>query len=363
MLCGMNETPSLGTTHLGAESAVLIGEKALLEMRQRHIAPTPKNYALIYNYLSGYNTELQHALDILFKSTLDPDQLQMRLEMLHDTYITGSAMTQEAFSLASERLQKTVSEIHDFLTIANSQTTNFSAQLGDANKELNLQMERTASTGSLRMQDIQSVVSKLIEETHAMVEENHYLSERVNSSSQELSELRKDLAHVREEAYTDPLTGAANRKSFDSRLLQAAAECTENSQPLTLLLMDVDHFKRFNDTFGHQAGDQVLRLVAQTFVKSVKGQDTAARYGGEEFAIILPNTNLANGLRVAESLRQVVATKEVVNRQTNKKLGQITISVGATEYRPGESLEDCIERADKALYQAKHNGRNRVEQN
>lgn len=356
MMCGMGTT----SPHLGAESATRIAERAFIEMSGRHITPSPKNYALIYTYFSGMNPELQHALDILFKSNLDTEQLQMRLEMLHDTYVTGSMLTQEAFTMASDRLQSALVQVQDFLAMAGTQTNSFSNQLGDANREFGLQMERS-NGGSLRLQDIQSVLGKLIEETKIMMDENQYLVEKLGASSQELTELRKDLASVREEAFTDPLTGIANRKCFDSRLLQAAAECVEEDKPLTLLLLDIDYFKRFNDTFGHQAGDQVLRLVAQTFLRSVKGQDTAARYGGEEFAVILPHTNLQNGLRVAESLRNAVATKEVVNRQTNKKLGQVTISVGATQYHVGESLEDFIERADQALYRAKDAGRNRVE--
>jgi diguanylate cyclase len=160
---------------------------------------------------------------------------------------------------------------------------------------------------------------------------------------------------------TDALTGIANRKAFDMRLLQAAAETSEENQPLCLLIVDIDFFKKFNDTHGHQAGDQIIRLVAQTFKKGLKGQDTAARYGGEEFALILPNTSMDNALRVAEMLRRTVEHKEVINRANQEKLGQITISVGVAQYRAGESLESFIERADAALYRAKQNGRNRVE--
>ena len=126
-------------------------------------------------------------------------------------------------------------------------------------------------------------------------------------------------------------------------------------------LDDLDFFKKFNDTHGHQAGDQIIRLVAQTFKRGLKGQDTAARYGGEEFAIILPHTVLDNAVRVAEVLRRTVANKEVVNRTNQQKLGQITISVGVAQYRHGEALEGLIERADAALYRAKQGGRNRVE--
>jgi diguanylate cyclase len=162
-----------------------------------------------------------------------------------------------------------------------TQTSQFNTSLGDATGRLG---DTTNSPEVIR-----AVVGQLVEEAKAMMVQNETLQQQLAESSQELSELREDLAAVREEAMTDALTGIANRKAFDMRLLQAAAEASEENEPLCLLVVDIDYFKKFNDTYGHQAGDQVIRLVAQTFKKGLKGQDTAARYGGEEFAIILPN--------------------------------------------------------------------------
>jgi diguanylate cyclase len=125
-------------------------------------------------------------------------------------------------------------------------------------------------------------------------------------------------------------------------------------------MVDIDHFKSFNDNFGHQIGDQVLRLVARTLIEGVKGKDVAARYGGEEFVILLPDTTLPAGVAVGNSLRKAVATKDVINRSSGEKLGRITMSVGVAEFTPGEKITDLIERADAALYTAKHNGRNQV---
>jgi diguanylate cyclase len=125
-------------------------------------------------------------------------------------------------------------------------------------------------------------------------------------------------------------------------------------------MLDIDHFKSFNDNFGHQVGDQVLRLVARTLTDGIKGRDIAARYGGEEFVILLPETNLAHAMILAESLRKSLAAKEVINRASGEFLGRITMSIGVAQYYSSEDVNELIERVDSALYTAKHNGRNQV---
>jgi diguanylate cyclase len=126
------------------------------------------------------------------------------------------------------------------------------------------------------------------------------------------------------------------------------------------MLLDIDHFKRFNDTWGHQTGDQVLRLVAMTLKSNIKGKDMAARYGGEEFAAILPETDLEGAIIAADNIRKAIQAKELLKRSTNEKLGRITASLGVAMYRPGDTPGSLIERADRCLYAAKHAGRNRV---
>jgi diguanylate cyclase len=126
------------------------------------------------------------------------------------------------------------------------------------------------------------------------------------------------------------------------------------------MLTDIDHFKAFNDNFGHLTGDQVLRLVAMAVKHNVKGKDTAARYGGEEFAVVLPNTALRAAVTVAEHIRRAVMAKELMKRSTGEQLGGITISIGVAALRKGDSGQSLIERADICLYAAKRHGRNRV---
>src|SRR5262249_8845478 len=172
--------------------------------------------------------------------------------------------------------------------------------------------------------------------------------------------LQENLEAVRTESLTDPLTSLANRKYFDQVLTRVMSEASARGEPLSLMMTDIDHFKKFNDTFGHLTGDQVLRLVAQAMKQNVKGQETAAGYGGEEFAVILPGTTLRQALTVAENVRRAVMTKELMKRSTGEHLGRITVSIGVAFYRRSETAQSFIERADACLYAAKRSGRNRT---
>jgi diguanylate cyclase len=207
---------------------------------------------------------------------------------------------------------------------------------------------------------LRAIVESLVQTTKTMELSNHQLEERLLASKQEINELQEHLETVRTESLTDPLTQLANRKFFDITLEQSIAEALTKNEPLSLMLTDIDHFKTFNDSYGHLTGDQVLRLVAMSVKHNVKGKDTAARYGGEEFAIVLPNTVLRAAVTVAEHIRRTVMTKELMKRSTGEHLGRVTISIGVATLRKGDSGQSLIERADTCLYAAKRNGRNRV---
>jgi diguanylate cyclase len=125
-------------------------------------------------------------------------------------------------------------------------------------------------------------------------------------------------------------------------------------------MTDIDHFKKFNDTYGHQTGDQVLRLVALAVKQNIKAQDIACRYGGEEFAIILPHVGLEDAAEIGENIRNAVMSKELVKRSTGENLGRVTISVGIATYENIDTVHSIVSRADEALYLAKDAGRNLV---
>ena len=323
-------------------------DKALKAMIAHEIAPTPQNYAVWYTYSAGTLPELTRTLDILLsnKQHFTPDLSAELYARFFDASGQLGILTD-----AGGRLTHIVDQVRKHIETATGEATAFGRTLDDFSEAIGDGDEPTT---------IRALVADLVVETQRVAERNRTLEEKLTKASGEVCELKQHLETVQREALTDALTGIPNRKSFDTRLREAARDAMEGDEHLCLLIADIDHFKRFNDTYGHQIGDQVLRLVARTLTDSVKGRDTPARFGGEEFAIILPQTSLAAAQTVAEHIRQGLMRRKVVGRDKSRDYGSVTISFGAAEYRPGEPLATFVDRADAALYRAKRDGRNRV---
>jgi diguanylate cyclase len=330
------------------EQAAEIAESALSLMKERKLPANPNNFAVWFHYHSQRDPNLKRTLDMLLKSgeAITEDQLTEIYEKFFTFEHEGSVL-QKATTRINEELGNLLKHL--------GEAGDGAAEYGKVLKIFSGKLSVSDDTSGL-----QALVDNIITATRAMEDRNRKLEEKLTESSDEINHLREDLEDMRREAMTDGLTGIPNRKVFDMALRQAARDVEEENDELSLLIADIDHFKKFNDTYGHQVGDQVLRLLANTLVACIKGQDTAARYGGEEFGVILPRTSLPNAVKVAEAIRQRLGHKKVMNRTTGKSLGEIKISIGVGRYRHGEPLPQLISRADAALYMAKNTGRDKV---
>ena len=312
------------------------------------LSPTPENFRIWFVHLSGEDAALSRAVVQIQQEgrTLD----EGRWAELYERFFVRVA-EERALLTAGKRLNELASELNREVAAFGGETAKFGSSLSEVQERV-----FAARNGDR----IRSIVQGMVEETRRMQAQATQVEGSLRSSMAEIDGLRRDLQAAWSEARTDALTGIANRKHFDQALRVAAAQALEQGVNACLLLADIDHFKHFNDVYGHVLGDQVLRLVASLLRHNIKGQDLVARYGGEEFAVILPATRLADAKTLADRLRELVASRRVQLKDRGQTLGRVTLSIGVAEFRPGERCVDWIGRADGALYEAKHAGRNRV---
>jgi diguanylate cyclase len=321
---------------------------ALTLMTDVGVAATPDNFELFYAYASGENTALCQVMTAFINSKKEftPEILtDLRLRCL------SGARTAQLMDSLGGNIDALIGNILGQLESSARDTADYKDTLSAATGQL---------VGERSPADVRKLVDGLVAATRAMEHRAKSLEGELQVSSQQVSELRTKLADVRKESMTDPLTNIANRKAFDEAIRTAMDAVNADGEAVTLLLCDIDHFKAFNDNWGHLTGDQVLRLVAQCLSENVKGRDTAARYGGEEFTVLLRGTGLEAATRVANQIRANVETKKLVKKSTGDILGSITISIGVAQLAPGETAESAVRRADACLYGAKHSGRNLV---
>ncbi|WMT88723.1 GGDEF domain-containing protein [Pelagibacterium sp. 26DY04] len=334
-------------TNLDFDRASGFANAAFALLKRSQIPPFPVYFELFYTYATGANTDLNAEINaILAQGPLSIETASA----LCERFLKISDI-EDKLRAISQMMSQKISDVNQAIDIAMETADSYSGSLQQASGDLEAGIDKDA---------LKMLSSRLLQETRRMQDMNRRLEAELENSKDDISLLQRDLDEVRKESMLDPLTKIPNRKRFDEQFAIELERMESSNASLSLLVFDIDHFKAFNDTYGHLTGDQVLRLVAQVLRANLKGRDMPARFGGEEFIAILPETSLDGAISVAENIRRSVQAKELLKRSTNEKLGRITLSVGAAQWREGDTVASLIERADKYLYAAKRAGRNRV---
>jgi diguanylate cyclase len=334
--------------HEEHERTLAFAETAINQIRALKLSAHPRNFEVWYTYATGHNPGLNQAInEFVAREAPLTDQA---LEQIYDKHLSPVRFN-ERIDAVGGKLIGEIDQVMSMIDVAISSASDYGASLAGASEQIVPDTDR---------EQLRLIVETLVRSTQEVEVTNQTLQKRLVDSREEIRELQENLEVVRTESLTDPLTTLANRKYLEDAITHLIGEAQTKGTPLSVILTDIDHFKTFNDTYGHLTGDQVLRLVAVTLKQNLKGRDVAARYGGEEFAVLLPRTVLADGVTVADHIRCAVMSKELIRRSTGETLGRVTISLGVAAWRKGDTMATLLERADSCLYAAKHAGRNRV---
>jgi diguanylate cyclase len=322
--------------------------RQILPLVSKHnIAIDPLNFAIFYEYVVGRNTALNNEIDILLtKQAVFTSKLSIGLFHKHicDTSINSlEKINNTLFQL----INKTGKALDNTGEKANAATIHFQ------NHSKNLENNHGLS-------DIKTVLSEIIAETKELAETSMLLQTQLDESAIELKKLREELVQAHETAKTDALTGLLNRRAFDQNLDTQIKNNRQTNSELCLLILDLDHFKKVNDTYGHQVGDNVLRYTANLMKQHITKNHYPARYGGEEMAIIMPDTPFNKAMDIAEKIRSSLSLHPLKRKGSKESIGIVTVSIGVSGLKSNDSIESLIERADQAMYLAKKNGRNQV---
>ncbi len=320
---------------------------ALDHMGRHQIPVDPANYSVWYEYVSGRNEQLRLVIDwTLSQSRSITPELN---RTLYEKYIANEHKI--IIQKIREELRGVLGTLLNHITDSGSRMTRFTTMIRIYSQRLKEDLDT---------ESVQAIVEDILSESRGIRRSGRMLKKRIVSSTREIENLRKDLDKIKEEADTDMLTGLKNRRYLTRVFEQESERAIRDHAPLSLIIIDIDHFKQINDTHGHIVGDRVLKIAASMITECVKGRDMVVRFGGEEFIVLLPDTPLNGATILADHICAYFKNMNWKRKDTGQTIGQVFISLGVSEYRPGESLDSLIHRSDEALYLSKTNGRCRV---
>ncbi len=321
-------------------------EKALAYINENHITPIPLNYALVYAHMTGEFPQLSKTLDELVKQRA---LTYLQSQSLFDEYLEEHAGT------IFEELD---SAIRSLISNMAKRIQEWSKRLDRSAEDMEYISEQLSGE-KLDQESLQKITEDIRAQVQDVVRDSSSITEYVTRTTQEIQRLKSELNQAKMEAQKDPLTDVANRRAFDNYMDEIMEDADEKGS-FSLIMLDIDHFKSFNDEYGHVVGDSVLRYLGANLKKLKRAEDVVARYGGEEFAIILPGADLEVAVKVAERLREAVKKRRLKRADTGQEIRRISISLGVATYHPRDTVASIIKRADDALYRSKNCGRDQV---
>ncbi len=325
------------------------GLRALAQVKRHQTSAEPIAYELWYEHVTGHHRKLSAEV----KARIAEGRLtDSDIRELHANYLSSLRVSDRLGEIGAGA-QIEVGALIDAVRAALGELAKMDSDLSETADKLEQTDVTAASLGPL--------LAVVLATTRGISGTNRALQSRLNDSQASISSLQAALEAARGEAMTDSLTSLFNRRAFDEQLKARFARSTTEQLPLTLLMLDIDHFKSFNDRHGHSVGDQVIRLVGSCIKQRLEAPDMPARYGGEEFAIIGLGRSRENASEVAEDIRRRIHGYEIVEQGTQRSIGKITVSIGVASRRPDDTPSSLLDRADSCLHEAKRGGRNRVE--
>lgn len=322
-------------------------ESALVKMQEFQIPATPENIMVWYHYIQSDMPQLNAEVEKIIARQV-PFSAQLSSQ-LYQRFFTE--MDRRKLELLRGAIRQLITHFSSHIEVLSDGIGDYEVVLTQCIDRLNDDMDE---------ESLSRLLDNVLSESRQAKKVSAAAREKIDALNQEISQLRTSLQELERSALEDALTGVANRRAFDQVFGEQLTLAANSTGGCCLLLIDIDNFKKFNDKYGHQSGDKVLRFVASVLKNMTKGQDFVARYGGEEFAVILPSTDYSGGVSLAKTLAASIASSRLTIDAKRKMIDFVTVSIGVSWSRKGDTTETMFRRADASLYQAKESGRNRV---
>jgi diguanylate cyclase len=310
----------------------------------RHLEPTPANYAMAHRHVTA--------------------GAACASEQAANGRGVGGLFAASAAAFTAERsVELSAADLHGMVAEAEARLSEVHDLVGRSHKDTR-EYGRALASNAADLEagaPVQPVVDALIALTRSMISRTSCVEEQLHAASDEIRQLRESLTEAQDQANRDALTGLPNRRALDAQLAIASEAARTSGRPFSIAICDIDHFKAFNDRFGHQIGDEVIKLVAASLARDAGERLFAARYGGEEFVVLFEGLDAAAAGREVDRIRAMIGARSLRVNATGQTLGRLTFSAGIAQHdADDESVSAMLKRADVALYEAKRAGRDRV---